>query len=150
METPSLGGSKYILTLIDDFTRKVFVFFLKQKSKVSEVFAEFKASIERQTPKRIRILRTDNGKEYVNNKLRKNLKELGIRQQLTIPHTPGQNGVAERMNRTIVEKAMSMLFGAKLPKTYWAEAVSTAVYLINRSPTKAVTGKTPEEAWTGH
>jgi len=73
----------------------------------------------------------------------------GISRQLTIRHTPQQNGVAERKNRTIVEMARSMLKGKELPNSFWAEAVSSAVYILNRSPTKAVRDKTPFEAWHG-
>lgn len=77
------------------------------------------------------------------------LQEAGIRHELTVGYAPEQNGNAERMNRTIIEKARSMLFDAKLSKKYWAEAISTAAYLINRTPTRADKGKTPEEVWTG-
>ncbi len=79
----------------------------------------------------------------------KNLRDEGIRYEKTIPKTPQQNGVAERLNRTLVESARSMLLDANLSKQYWAEAVSMAVYLRNRCPTKAVEGKTPYEAWYG-
>ena len=68
---------------------------------------------------------------------------------LSTPKTPEQNGVAERMNRTLVETVRAMLADTKLPHKFWAEAVSTAVYLRNRSPSKAVKGMTPYEAWTG-
>ena len=71
----------------------------------------------------------------------------GIRHELTVPKTPEQNGVAERLNRTLVEMARSMLLDAKLPKKFWAEAVSTAVYLKNRSPSKPLQDMTPYEAW---
>jgi transposase InsO family protein len=73
----------------------------------------------------------------------------GIKRQLTASYTPQQNGVAERKNRTIVEMAKSMLKGKGLPNMFWAEAVATAVYLLNRSPTKAVKKRTPYEAWSG-
>ncbi len=73
----------------------------------------------------------------------------GVRHELTIPKNPEQNGVAERMNRTLVETARSMLVGANLPNRFWAEALSTATYLRNKSPIKAVCGMTPHEAWTG-
>ena len=77
------------------------------------------------------------------------LGEQGIKHELTTPKTPEQNGVAERMNRTIVEMARCMLAEAKLARKFWAEAVSTAVYLRNRSPTSAVKGMTPYESLTG-
>ena len=76
------------------------------------------------------------------------LKKEGVRHEFTVPKTPQQNGVAERMNRTFVEVVRSMLSDAKSPKKFWAEALSTAVYLHNRSPTTAVQGMTPFEAWT--
>ena len=132
METTSVGGSRYFFTLIDDHSRKVFVFFLQQKSEVKSTFESFKKLIENQTDQKIKILRTDNGKEYVNHNLKSFLDLHGIRHQTTIQYTPEQNGLAERMNRTIVEKARSMLIDANLPTNFWAEAISTAVYLINR------------------
>ena len=72
----------------------------------------------------------------------------GICHEFTVPNTPQQNGVAEHMNRTLVETVHSLLVHAKLPRKFWAEALSTAVYLRNRSPTKAVESMTPYEAWT--
>ena len=77
------------------------------------------------------------------------LKKEGVRHDLTVPKTPEQNGVAERMNRTLVEGFRAMLADARLPHCFWAEAFSTAVYLRNRSPAMAVKGMTPFEAWTG-
>ena len=68
---------------------------------------------------------------------------------MTVPRSPQQNGVAERKNRTILNMARSMLKSKKLPKEFWAEAVACAVYLSNRSPTRSVWGKTPQEAWSG-
>ncbi len=77
------------------------------------------------------------------------MKTKGIRHELTVPKTPEQNGIAEWMNKTLMETVRSMLADAKLPERFWAEALSTAVYLRNRSPTKSVEGMTPFEAWTG-
>ena len=75
------------------------------------------------------------------------MKSEGIRHERTVPKTPEQNGVAEQMNRTLVETMQSMLIYAKLPHAFWAEAISTAVYLRNRSPTKVLKDMTPFEAW---
>lgn len=149
MENVSIGGSKYFLTFIDDCTRKVFVYFLESKTQVVESFMEFKATVENETGRRIKILRSDNGKEYVNRALKQELVKSGIKYQLTVPYNPQQNGIAKRMNRTIVERARSMLLEADLAKAFWAEAINTAVYLINRSPTRRLPGKTPEEAYSG-
>ncbi|KAG7301017.1 hypothetical protein JYU34_015390 [Plutella xylostella] len=148
MEQASIGMSKYFLLFVDDFSRMSFVYFLKSKSEVFKYFKEFKSLVEKQTGKEIKILRTDNGGEFCSKELNDFLKDAGITHQLTNPYTPEQNGVCERLNRTIVEKARCLLFDAKLQKKLWAEAVSTAVYLRNRSP---VSGhqKTPYELWTG-
>ena len=89
----------------------------------------------------MKTLRTNNGGEYTSNEFVSYLKKEGIRHEYTVPKTPQQNGVAERMNRTLVEAVRSMLSDAKLPKCFWAEALATAVYLRNRSPTNAVQGK---------
>lgn len=94
-------------------------------------------------------LRSDCGTEYCNNEFNCFLREAGIIHETTVPYTPEQNGVSERLNRTIIEKARAMLEDAHLENKYWAEAVSTAVYLNNLSPTNAKKGKIPEELWTG-
>lgn len=147
-EVPSLAGSRYFVSFIDDATRKVFVYTLRTKDQVYEAYEDFKAMVERQTGFKLKILRSDNGREFINGRFEESLRLDGIRHQKSCPYTPEQNGVAERMNRTILEKARSMLNDAKMQKKFWAEAVNTAVYLINRSPTRTLHGKTPEEAWT--
>lgn len=168
MEEDSMGGARYFVTFIDDYTRKVFVYFLESKTNIRAIFADFKNMVENQTGNKIqhiqprsarivhdhpgntiKILRTDNGTEYVNKDLENFLRQCGIRYQTTNVYTPEQNGLAERMNRTIVEKARCMLFDANLQKDFWAEAVNTAVYVVNRCPAKGLNGKTPEEVWSG-
>ena len=98
--------------------------------------------------RKLKTLRTDNRGEYKSAEFSVYLKKEGVRHEFTVPKTPQQNGVAERMNRTLVEAVRSMLSDAKLPKKFWAEALSTAVYLRNCSPTIAVQGKTLFEGWT--
>lgn len=148
MQTASLGGAKYFLLFIDDFSRMTFVYFLRAKSEVVDRFVEFKQFVENQLERKIKILRSDNGTEYMNQRMAKILERNGILHQTSTPHTPQQNGLAERMNRTVVEKARCMLFDAKINTSFWAEAVSTAIYLINRLPSSG-TGKTPYEIWYG-
>ena len=109
----------------------------------------FKALVENQSGCKLKTLRTDRGGEFIYKSFLNYCKEQGINRQLTIRHTPQQNGVAERKNRTIVEMARSMLKGKELPNSFWAEAVSSVVYILNQSPTKAVRDKTPFEAWHG-
>ena len=123
---------------------------LKKKDEVFRKFRERKAMVERESGHRLKTLRTDNGGEYTSTEFKEYLEAEGVRHELTIPKTPEQNGVAERMNRTLVEAVRSMLIGAKLPKKFWAESLSTAVYLRNRSPSKAVVGMTPFEAWNDY
>ena len=149
METQSLGKAKYLLTFIDDFSRKVCCFFLTSKEKVYETFVEFKAYVEKQTGCKIKSFRTDNGTEYVTDRFDKFFKTNGIQHQRNTPYSPQQNGVAERFNRTLIEKARCLLHDADLPKQYWAEAVNMASYLINHSVSTRTVNKTPEEIWTG-
>ncbi|KAG8496506.1 hypothetical protein CXB51_009106 [Gossypium anomalum] len=147
---PSRGGANYMLTFIDDFSRKVWAFFLKQKSDVFSAFKSWKIMIEKQTGKQIKYLRTDNGLEFCSDEFNRLCKSEGIVRHLTVRHTPQQNGVAERMNRMIMEKVRCMLSNANLPKSFWAEAAFTACFLINRSPSVAIEKKTPQEVWSGN
>ena len=149
MPVDSLGGKKYILTFLDDHTRKVFVYFLERKSEVSEHVKDFINLVENQTGDKVKALRSDNGSEYVNRNLNLFLKNKGIVHQVTVPYSPQQNGAAERLNRTLIEKVRCMLYTANLDHKFWAEAASTAAYLINCSPSRRLSGKIPDEAWTG-
>lgn len=148
MQTLSWGNARYFLTFIDDKSRKTFVYFLKGKDEVFTKFQEFKKLVETQTGKRLKAVRIDNGREYVNQAMKEFMNKEGIRHQTTVEYTPEQNGVAERCNRIIMEKARAMIEAANLDHRYWAEAVNASVYLKNRSPMKAVLNMTPEEAWT--
>ena len=104
--------------------------------------------MENETDLRVRAIRTgDTGGEYTSQYFKKFCADKGIAHQLTNPNTPEQNGVSERLNRTLIESARSMLIHAKMPLKFWAEAVNTAVYLHNRSPTSALKEKTPVESW---
>ena len=148
MTTKSIGGSRYFLTFIDDYTRYAFVYFVREKAEVFCKFREFEAFVCNQTGLTIGNLRTDGGGEYVGHDFEQYLVNKGIHHQLTVRYSPQQNGVAERYNRTICESARSMVFEADLSKRFWAEAVATAVYTKNRLPTAAISAKsTPYERW---
>lgn len=149
METRSLGGARYFLTMIDDFSRKIFVSFLSEKSAVVEAFRGFKAVVENQTGHKIKRLRTDNGTEFCNQSMKSICAEAGIVHETTVPYTPQQNGVAERMNRTLVERARCMLSDADFGKEFWGEAINHAAFLVNRSVNRSNKNGTPEEIWTG-
>lgn len=146
METLSIGDARYVATFTDDYSRKTFIYFLKAKSEVPDRFMDFKAFTENQTGKKIKCVRGDNGTEY--QKLKAVFKKCGILYQTSTPYTPQQNGVAERMNRTLVEKAKCLMFDAGLPKIFWAEAMNMAAYLVNRT-ISSVHNKTPDEMFFG-
>ncbi|WVY99473.1 hypothetical protein V8G54_015558 [Vigna mungo] len=145
----SIGGKRYFVTFIDDHSRKVWTYFLKNKSEVFEAFKIWKAMVENETGLKIKKLRSDNGGEYEDTRFKKFCYEHGIRMERTVPGTPQHNGVAERMNRTLTERARSLRLQSGLPKQFWAEAVNTATYLINRGPSVPLEHKIPEEVWSG-
>ncbi|KAL8106255.1 hypothetical protein AgCh_029879 [Apium graveolens] len=148
--TPASDSQKrYVLCLIDDFSRKTWVYFLSEKSEVFHYFKCFKTLVEKQSKLSILCLRTDKGGEFNSAEFNDFCKLNGIKRQLTTAYTPQQNGVAERNNRTVMNLVRSMLSEKNMPKRFWAEAVQWAVYVLNRSPTLAVKEMTPEEAWSG-
>lgn len=150
MENISIGGARYMLTFIDDHSRKIFVYFLKEKSETVKKFIEFKSMVERSTNRKIKMIRTDNGTEYLNEVFQNELKKCGIKHQKSNVYTPEQNGVAERTNRKLIEKAKCMIFDANLEKPYWAEAMNFAAYILNHSVNSVLVTKTPEEIWSGN
>ena len=150
MQTRSLGGASYFVIFIDDRSRYTWVYFIRRKSDIFEYFKEFRTMVEKQTGKCIKILRSDQGGEYKSKAFNTYCKSNGIQQQFTVPHTPQQNGVAERWNRTLVESARSMLQGKNISNGFWAEAINTAVYLKNRCPTKQLVFQTPFEVLHGY
>ena len=124
---PSLGGSRYVLTLTDDYSRASWILFLKSKAEVSDQVQSWITLVENQFGVRVKRIRTDRGGEYINSILNKYFRSKGINHQKTVAYTPQQNGVAERLNRTLFDKARCIL--AHLPdgnKRLWAEAVATA------------------------
>ena len=162
MQTTSLGGNRYFVTFIDDKSRYTAIYFMKSKDQVLEKFREYEAmattvsgnkiktmTASDSTDKKIKNLRSDNRGEYSSKEFDDFLTSKGIKKQRSVPRTPEQNGVAERMNRTIQETARSMLHGAGLSDDFWGEAVATAVVLRNRSPTVAVKDTTPYECFNG-
>ena len=149
MQTESISGAKYFVTFIDDYSRCCKVYFMKQKNEVLCKFKEFEKIFTNECGLNVSRLRTDNGGEYTSKEFQEYLKAQGIHHEMTVPHSPQQNGVAERKNRTLVEAARSMLSHAKLPKMFWAEAVATAAYIQNRLPTSVLKGETPYQRWCG-
>ena len=141
---------KYVLTFIDDFSRYGWVYFLKLEFEVFDHFKVFKALVENQSGRRLKILRSDNGGEYVKSEFINYCEDAGIQMQHDTPYTPQQNGVAKRKNRSLKEMATCMLESKTLPPKFWAEAINCASYIQNRMPRKQLDGVTPFEAWGGH
>ena len=149
MHVPSVGGSRYFVTFTDDYSRYGTVYMLKTKDQVYNTFVEYVDLVENQLNLKVKKFRSDGGGEYISNDIKNFCKSRGIFIEGSMPYTPQQNAVSERMNRTLVEMARSMLFHANLPLELWAEAVSTASYIRNRCPTSSFKGATPYERWTG-
>ena len=143
LESKSLSGTEYFVTFINDKTRYVWVYMIKCKSDVFKKFCEWKMEVEKSLGHCVKTLHTDNGSEYTSTEFEAHLRNKGIKHEFTIPKCPEQNGVAERLNRTLIEMVRAMLADSVLVKSFWAEALATAVYLQNQCPTKAIEGKTP-------
>ena len=143
----SLGGSFYFLLFPNDYSHMSWVYFLESKSKTFEKFKHSKAKVGKQSGMFIKSLRNDRGGEFLFNYFNHFYKERGIHRELITPYTLEQNEVAKRKNRTVVGMTRSMLQVKDLSDVFWVEAVSTSVYLLNISPTKAIMNKTPFEAW---
>lgn len=118
MRVATFGNSRFVLLLVDDFSRKLFAYLLPRKSDAAQKIKDFIAMAETQSEKKLKILRTDNGKEFCQQNLDSFLTQRGTMHQTTAPYTPEQNGVAERNNRTVVEMARCMLFESKLSEKF--------------------------------
>lgn len=146
MQTKTPGNKRYVLTLIDDYSRYTVIHLMEHKSEATEKIQDYVQRMKIRFHKVPKIIRSDQGREYVNAKLKDFLRKEGIEMQNTVAYTPEQNGVAERKNRYLMEMARCILIDANLPNKYWGEAVNTANYLQNRLLTKA-TETTPFEKW---
>ena len=149
IQPESASGFRYFIVYIDDFSRSVWVYFLRTKTAVEvvSVFQELLASLDKKYPKwPITRFRCDNGRgEYDNSLFRGILRVSGISFEPSPPYTQHKNGVSERMIRTLVTKARAMLLDSRLPDKFWAEAINTAAYLHGRSPSRPLCNKTPYE-----
>ena len=149
LPVPSIGGSRYFVTVLDDYTNLSVVQCIGTKSITSRVIKDIINMLETQSGLKTQRLRCDNGTEYINEDLTTYCREKGIKMETTVRYTPEQNGKAERLNRTLMEKVRPMLIDADLPKTYWAEALATANHVRNRSPVSGQ-DKTPWELFFGN
>jgi hypothetical protein len=120
-EPPSIGGAKYVATFTDDYSKWSEVRLLQHKSGLPAAFQSVVLLLENQLGKSLKAIRTDRGGEFVNCKMEEFLSSKGILHQKTVPYSPQQNGVAERMNRTLAERTRAMLCDTGLPKKFWGE-----------------------------
>ena len=145
---PSRGGKNYFITFIDDYSKYCYVYLLHSKDEALNSFKTYKAEVENQLEKKIKVIRSDRGGEYESAAFSDFCVQYGIVHQTTAPYTPQQNGVAERKNRTLKEMINSMLNSSGLPHNLWGEALLTANFILNRIPFKN-SNKSPYEVWKG-
>uniref|UniRef100_T1IMU7 Integrase catalytic domain-containing protein n=1 Tax=Strigamia maritima TaxID=126957 RepID=T1IMU7_STRMM len=145
----SLGGSKYMFMIVDDFTRMIFLRFLKTKDQAASTFEIFLNIQQNKYGYQVKAVRSDNGKEFDNKIFDNLLNKFGIEHQWTVVYSPQQNGVAERSNRKILDKLQTLLLDARLGQQLWAEAAATVAYTSNRSPMRRFSYQTPYERLTG-
>jgi hypothetical protein len=134
---------------VDDYSRFTWVFFLQEKSQTQETLKGFLRRAQNEFGLRIKKIRSDNGKEFKNSQIEGFLEEEGIKHEFSSPYTPQQNGVVERKNRTLLDMARTMLDEYKTSDQFWAEAVNTACYAINRLYLHRILKKTSYELLTG-
>nr|GEW45965.1 retrovirus-related Pol polyprotein from transposon TNT 1-94 [Tanacetum cinerariifolium] len=145
MRIASINGKRYVLVIVDDYSRYTWVHFLRSKDEAPEVIIKFlkRFTVLLQSP--VIIIRTDNDTEFKNQVLKEYFDTVGISHQMSSVRTPQQNGVVERRNRTLVEAARTMLIFSRAPLFLWAEAIATACFTQNRSIIHCRFNKTPYE-----
>lgn len=137
------NGARYFITFIDECTRMIWISLLKSKDEAYEAFKELCHTVGAQYRTQIQTLQSDNGGEYINAKMKQFCKENAIEHQTSCAKSPQQNGLAERMNRQILEIVRASLFDMSVPREYWGEAMQSAAYLMNRTPSSVIEFKTP-------
>ena len=141
------GGKTLFLLLVDDKRCFMWLILRQAKSEAEEAVKRIQARAEAECGKKMRVLHTDRGREFTSTSFGKYYDEFGIQRKLTVPYSLKQNGVVERQNQTIVGTVRSLLMTVGIPGRFWGEAVMTAVYLLNWSPTRSLDGKMPYETW---
>ncbi|KAH6930029.1 hypothetical protein HPB50_008100 [Hyalomma asiaticum] len=142
-------GKAEVMKDTEDYSRYTVVYPMKAKNEVLQNFDKYRRLVENIHNTKVKTLRSDNGGEYVSKEFKMYLANHGIKHQLTVPGTPEQNGVAERMNQTLLDMKRCLLNESGVTKELWADAVVTASYIRNKCPSKAVGGESPEALWTG-
>jgi transposase InsO family protein len=146
----SIGGSKYGIVIVDDFSHFTWVFFLQDKLETQGTLKHFLRRAQNEFELKVKKIRSDNGSEFKNLQVEQFLEEEGIKHEFSAPYTPQHNGVVERKNRTLIDMARTMLGEFKTPKRFWSEAVNTACDAINRLYLHRLLKKTSYELLTGN
>ncbi|XP_070005014.1 uncharacterized protein [Nicotiana sylvestris] len=137
------------MLLVDDYFRFTWKLFLTSKDEAFGMFIAFVRKTQKQFRNQLASIRSDHGTQFENAKFAEFCDENGINHNFSAPRTPQQNGVVERKNITLDDMARTMLFSRKLPNSFWAEAVNTACYIVNRCMTRPLVEKTPSELLKG-
>jgi transposase InsO family protein len=143
------GGRRYFLLLVDDLSRYMWVVVLGSKGEAADAIRRSQAAAEAECGRKLCVLRTDNGGEFMTVEFTSYCADEGVQRHYSTPYNPQQNGVVERRNQTVVGMARALLKQRGMPAVFWGEEVVTTVYILNRSPTKALNGRTSYKAWHG-
>ena len=150
MEVTSIGGQCFVCVFTCDYSSHAWVFLLKSKDQTLSKFKNFVLAIKKQIGSKIKYFRSDRGGEFMSDLFTHFLEEQGITRETSAPNTPQQNGVAERMNQTLIGGARALLQHSGMSKGFWAEALMVATHILNRSPRKGLGWRTPYELLYGH
>ena len=149
MRITSRGGKRYVFVIVDDYSRFTWTLFLTSKDESFEKFLILLKKIEKRVGHSLVSVRSDHGKEFVNSSFIEYCNECDVDHNFSTPRKPQQNGVVERKNRTLEDITRTMLVTSHLPRNFWAEALNTACYVINRCMISSILNKTPYELFKG-
>ena len=149
MKGQSRGGYKYVFVIVDDYSRYVWPIFLASKDQTFDEFEVFIRKVQNKYSYNLVSIRSDHGTEFDNHMFDEYCRAKGVDHNFSTPRTPQQNGVVEKMNRTLEGMARTMLLWSGLPRSFWAEAVNTACYTHNRAMIRSILNKTPYELLRG-
>ena len=149
MRVQSINGKRYILVIVDDYSRLTWVLFLAHKDEAFEKFSNLCKRIQNQQGLKISTVQSDHGREFENKLFEEFCNDNGITHNFSAPRTPQQNGVVERQNRTVQQMARSMMKDKKISQGFWVEAIHTAIHILNKVHLMPNSDKTPHELWFG-
>ncbi|GAA0150755.1 hypothetical protein LIER_09621 [Lithospermum erythrorhizon] len=149
MQVESIGGKKYVYVCVDDFSRYIWVEFLREKSNTFKVVKKLILQVQNEKEQHVARIRSGHGKEFENSKIAKFCADEGITHEFSAPITPQHNGVVERKNKTNQEMSRVMIHAKNVPLKFWAEAINTACHIHNRITLRPGTNNTNYEIWRG-